>query len=78
MEKRGYINRSNKHNDVSIKITDPVLVDKIHEVCKVTNTNVSRFVENCVKTYLEEEQKAILNCLSKEELINMIINGKEA
>lgn len=77
MERRStYKNRTNNCGFLSAKISDPDVIDGIKNYCQMTKTSVSVFVEGCCKKYLEEEQKELLNSLSKEELINLILKKK--
>ena len=50
---------------------------RIVRYCKLTNQNKTKFVEDCVRKALDELEKSFLSSLSKEELIQMILNGKE-
>ena len=76
-EKRlGFVNTTSKDDTISCRIIDVELAKQIKEHCKLTNRNVSRFVEDCVRKCLENAYEEYLLTLPKEELIKMITEKK--
>lgn len=73
----GYKNRTNKFGDLSVKIKDTELAQQVKDHCRRMNIGASDFVSECVKKCMEDAQAIYLQTLSKEELIDMILNKKE-
>lgn len=49
--------------------------NRIIRYCKETNQNKTRFVEKCVNERLDDLEKEMLNEMSKEQLIEMLMRG---
>ena len=72
-ENMGYRNRTNTNGDLSIKIKDVELAQRIKDHCKLTNIATSDFVSDCMRKYMEDAYSEYLKTLSKEELVGMIL-----
>lgn len=73
----GYKCRKNNVGYLTAKIYDPEVVQKVRDHCRHLNIGTSEFIEQCVKHQIENERAMYLQTLSKEELVNMILNKKE-
>lgn len=71
--KVGYRARTNKYDDLSIKIKDVNLAKQIKAHCKQVNIGASDFVSECVKKYIDDVYSQHLQSLSKEDLIKMLL-----
>ena len=71
-----YRDTTQKNGNFSPKLGKQV-ASRVIRYCKRTNQNKTKFVEDCVSKALDELEKDMLSQLSKEELIQMIMNEKE-
>ena len=73
----GYRSRTNMNGDLSIKIKDVDLAQRVKDHCKLTNTPASDFVSECVKKCMDSAYSEYLKTLPKDALIEMIIKERK-
>ena len=73
----GYKNTKSKCGDISIKIKDVELAEKVRDYCKRLDLKPSDFVSDAVERFLENAYSEYLKTLSKEELISMLLKKEE-
>lgn len=53
---------------------DESITKRINRYCKVKNLNRTAFVAECVSKYLDECEKLIYEQMTREELIELLLN----
>ena len=75
MSKRiyGYKNTHSKDGTINVRI-DGDLANKLRAYGKTVNENASTIANKAVKEYLDKEQARMLEQMSKEDLIKLLLN----
>lgn len=75
MSKRiyGYKNTHSKDGTINVRI-DGDLANKLRAYGKTVNENASTIANKAVKEYLDNEQARMLEQMSKEDLIKLLLN----
>jgi len=63
-----------KDGTMSVTICKTI-AERVRKICSITNQNRTRFVEMCVKEYLDTHARDELSGKTKDELIDIILNN---
>lgn len=69
----GYKETASKDGSINVRITGD-LANKLKAYGKSVNENASTIAHKAIKEYLDNEQLRLLEQMSKEDLIKMLLN----
>lgn len=73
----GYRSRTNLNGDLSIKIKDVNLAQRVKDHCKLIDVSASDFISECVKKCMDSAYSEFLKALPKEKLIELILKERK-